>query len=173
MRYRTREGRGRGFPTRRWSARVTAVAAALKGTGLVAGDRVAMLSENRPEWAITDYAAVGLGIIDVPLYPTLPANQVEYILRDCEAQIVFVSTAAQADKIREIRADLPALRHVIVFDDAVLPGTTTFESFLADGQRAVDDGALRRLSRARARRAPRRRGHAHLHQRAPRATPRG
>jgi long-chain acyl-CoA synthetase len=139
MRYRTREG-WKGLSDAEVERRVTAVAAALEGTGLVAGDRIAMLSENRPEWAITDYAAVGLGIIDVPLYPTLPANQVEYILRDCEARIVFVSTAAQADKIREIRTDLPALRHVIVYDDAVLPGTTTFESFLADGQRAVDDG---------------------------------
>jgi long-chain acyl-CoA synthetase len=139
MRYRAREG-WQGLSDAEVERRVTAVAAALQGTGLVAGDRIAMLSENRPEWAITDYAAVGLGIIDVPLYPTLPANQVEYILRDCEAQIVFVSTAAQAHKIHEIRADLPALRHVIVYDDEVLPGTTTFESFLADGKRAVDDG---------------------------------
>ena len=76
--------------------RVTAVAAALDAAGIAAGDRIAILSENRPEWAITDYASVGQGIIDVPLYPTLPANQVEYILRDCEAKIVFVSTSAQA-----------------------------------------------------------------------------
>ena len=134
--------------------RVTAVAAALEGAGIAAGDRVALLSENRPEWAITDYAAVGLGIIDVPLYPTLPANQVEYILRDCEARIVFVSSAAQAAKIHEIRAELPELRHVIVFDDAVLPGTTTFESFLADGQRAVDEGRFSGF-RARALAVPR------------------
>jgi long-chain acyl-CoA synthetase len=77
-------------------ARVTALAAALDAAGIAAGDRVAILSENRPEWAITDYAATGLGAIDVPIYPTLPANQVEYILRDCEAKIVFVSTPAQA-----------------------------------------------------------------------------
>ena len=134
--------------------RVTAVAAALESAGVQAGDRVAILSENRPEWAITDYAAVGLGIVDVPLYPTLPANQVEYILRDCAAQVVFVSTRAQAEKIHEIRGDLPGLRHVIVYDDEVLPGTTTFESFLADGQRAVDEGCFAGF-RARALAVPR------------------
>jgi long-chain acyl-CoA synthetase len=139
MRYPTRDG-WKALSDAEVERRVTAVAAALENAGVAAGDRVALLSENRPEWAITDYAAVGLGIIDVPLYPTLPANQVEYILRDCEAQIVFVSTAAQAAKIAEIRQDLPALRHVIIFDDEVLTGTTTFESFVADGQRAVDDG---------------------------------
>ena len=141
MRYPTRDG-WKALSDAEVERRVTAVAAALESAGVQPGDRVALLSENRPEWAVTDYAAVGLGIIDVPLYPTLPANQVEYILRDCEAQIVFVSTAAQAAKIAEIRNDLPALRHVIVFDDEVLPGTTTFESFVADGQRAVDDGSF-------------------------------
>ena len=140
MRYRTRDGEWASLSDAEVERRVTGVAAALEAAGIAAGDRVALLSENRPEWAITDYAAVGLGIVDVPLYPTLPANQVEYILRDCEAKIVFVSTAAQAAKIHGIRNDLPALRHVIVFDDAVLPGTTTFESFLADGLRAVDEG---------------------------------
>ena len=140
MQFRTAEGGWQGLSTQEVERRVTAVAAALDAAGIAAGDRIALLSENRPEWAITDFAAVGQGIIDVPLYPTLPANQVQYILRDCEAQIVFVSTTAQAAKIAEIRKDLPALRHVIVFDDAIVAGTTTFESFLADGQRAVDEG---------------------------------
>jgi long-chain acyl-CoA synthetase len=143
-----------GFSDKEVERRVTAVAAALEGAELRAGDRVALLSENRPEWAITDYAAVGLGIIDVPLYPTLPANQVEYILRDCGAQIVFVSTRGQAEKIHEVRQNLPELRHVIVYDDEVLPGTTTFESFLADGQRAVDEGRFAGF-RARALAVPR------------------
>jgi long-chain acyl-CoA synthetase len=120
--------------------RVTAVAAALEAAGVVAGDRVAILSENRPEWAITDYAAVGLGAIDVPIYPTLPANQVEYILRDCEARIIFVSTADQARKIQEIRDELPELRQVVSFDAVSLPEVTSFDAFVAEGQAAVKAG---------------------------------
>jgi long-chain acyl-CoA synthetase len=119
-------------------ARVTALAAALDAAGIAAGDRVAILSENRPEWAITDYAATGLGAIDVPIYPTLPANQVEYILRDCGAKVVFVSTPAQAAKIQEIRADLPELRQVVSFDPA--PGATGLEEFVAGGEAAVQAG---------------------------------
>jgi long-chain acyl-CoA synthetase len=118
--------------------RVTAVAAALEAAGVASGDRIAILSENRPEWVITDYAAMGLGAIDVPVYPTLPANQVEYILRDCAAKVVFVSTPAQAAKIQEIRADLPDLRQVVSFDPA--PDTVPFARFLADGDVAVKAG---------------------------------
>lgn len=119
-------------------ARVTAVAAALDAAGIGPGDRIAILSENRPEWVITDYAAVGLGAIDVPIYPTLPANQIEYILRDSGARAVFVSTPAQAAKIQEIRADLPELRLVVSFDPA--PDTLPFARFLADGDLAVRAG---------------------------------
>jgi long-chain acyl-CoA synthetase len=120
-------------------ARVTAVAAALEGAGVAAGDRVAILSENRPEWAITDYAAVGLGAIDVPIYPTLPANQIEYILRDCAAKVIFVSTPAQAAKIQEIRADLPDLQLVVSFDPA--PDATGFAEFVAGGEAAAAGGS--------------------------------
>ena len=115
-------------------ARVTALAAALQDAGVRPGDRVAILSENRPEWAIADYAAVGLGAIDVPVYPTLPANQVEYILRDCAAKVIFVSTAAQAAKIQEIRADLPDLLRVVSFDPVDLPGVAGLDAFLAEGR---------------------------------------
>ena len=78
---------------RELESRVAALAAGLAESGIRAGDRVAILAENRPEWAITDYAALGMGAIDVPLYPTLPAAQIEYILKDCGAAAVFVSTA--------------------------------------------------------------------------------
>jgi long-chain acyl-CoA synthetase len=118
--------------------RVTALAAALEAAGVAPGDRVAMLSENRPEWAITDFAAVGMGAVDVPIYPTLPANQVQYILRDCGARIIFVSTPGQAAKIQEVRAELPDLQQVVSFDPA--PGATPFSEFLAGGQAALKAG---------------------------------
>jgi long-chain acyl-CoA synthetase len=84
---------------------------------LAKGDRAALLSENRLEWAIADLAILSAGLINVPVYATLPSNQIEYILRDSESRAVFVSTQEQLEKIQEIRANLPNLSHVIVFDD--------------------------------------------------------
>ena len=96
--------------------RVRRTALGLAELGVQAGDRVAIFSENRPEWAIADYACVTSGLTDVPLYPNLPPEQAAYILRDSGAVAMFVSDAAQAAKIVEVRDKCPALRHVITFD---------------------------------------------------------
>ena len=88
----------------------------LSKLGIVAGDRVAILSENRPEWTIVDYACICSGITDVPIYSTLPAAQLPHVLNDSGAKIVFVSTREQALKIASVRADLPLLTHIIGFD---------------------------------------------------------
>jgi long-chain acyl-CoA synthetase len=105
--------------------------------GVVPGDRVAILSENRPEWAITDYACLAARCADVPIYPTLPAKQVEYILRDSGAVAICVSTRIQLDKIREIRGSLPELRYVIAFDPGLAgPGVLEFEAVRALGRSA-------------------------------------
>lgn len=95
--------------------RVRHAARGLESLGAAAGDRVALLSENRPEWAIADFACLTARLIDVPVYPTLPADQVVHVLRDSGAIAMFVSTTAQARKIESIRAELPALRTVISF----------------------------------------------------------
>ena len=83
------------------------------------GDRIGIISENRPEWAYADFAALTARCIDVPIYPTLPAGQIEFMLRDAGVSILCVSNAIQLEKIRSIRANLPALRHVVVFDDGI------------------------------------------------------
>jgi long-chain acyl-CoA synthetase len=95
--------------------RVRRTSLALLDLGLSRGDRVAILSENRPEWAIADYACLTAGMADVPIYPTLPAEQMVHILNDSGAVAMFVSTPEQAAKISRIRPDVPALRRVISF----------------------------------------------------------
>lgn len=100
--------------------KAAAFAVALERLGVERGDRVAILSENRVEWPLTDYAVMGMGAIDVPIYPTLPATDVEYILRDSKSRAVVVSTAAQLGKILEVRQRLPDLRFTVVMDS--LPG---------------------------------------------------
>jgi long-chain acyl-CoA synthetase len=98
--------------------RVRRVALGLEDIGIRSGDRVAILSENRPEWAIADYACLAIGAADVPIYPNLPSDQVAYILKDSGAVAIFVSTDAQATKIRDVRGACPTLRHVISFEQS-------------------------------------------------------
>ena len=83
--------------------------------GLKAQDRVSLLSENRPEWLIADYACLCSAIPDVPIYPTLPAEQIPYLLNDSGARAIFVSTADQARKVASIRSQAPGLEWIIGF----------------------------------------------------------
>jgi len=109
----------------------------LRELGIKPGDHVAILSENRPEWAIADYACLAARAADVSIYPTLPAKQIEYILRDSGSVIVCVSTPDQLKKIQDIRSGLPQLDHVIAFDPrASGHNVLTFESVLEKGKAA-------------------------------------
>src|ERR1700691_4375019 len=83
--------------------KVVGVAQALTSWGIAQGDRVAILSENRPEWAIADFAIMLLGAVGVPLYPTLGPEQLVHMIRDSGARVIFVSTLDQRRKIDSIR----------------------------------------------------------------------
>jgi long-chain acyl-CoA synthetase len=96
--------------------RVEEMASGLAALGITKGDRVALLSENRPEWAITDLAVLSLGGVVVPIYPTLPAPQVAYIVRNSEAKALVVSDAKQLKKAIEARKDAPALACLVSMD---------------------------------------------------------
>ncbi|HEX9581290.1 MAG TPA: long-chain fatty acid--CoA ligase [Gemmatimonadales bacterium] len=87
----------------------------LRELGLEAGSRVAILSHNRPEWAIADFACLTVRCVDVAIYPTLPAAQIAYILQDAGAAAIFVEDDEQYDKVAQIRAEVPSLRKVIAF----------------------------------------------------------
>jgi long-chain acyl-CoA synthetase len=106
--------------------RVRALAAALARWGVSKGDRVALISENRWEWQATDFAVMALGAVDVPLYPTLTVEQTGYMLRDCGAKVVVVSTRALYDKVKAA-GELPALEHLVVMDE--VEGELPFERF--------------------------------------------
>lgn len=93
----------------------------LRELGLVAGDRMAILSENRPEWALADYACLTARLVDVPIYPTLTAQQACYILRDSGAKGIFVSSRALLAGVLERRAEAPELQYVVLFDEGPLP----------------------------------------------------
>jgi long-chain acyl-CoA synthetase len=95
---------------------VAGFALALEELGVRQGDRVAILSENRIEWALTDYAILGLGAITVPLYPTLPGADVDLILGDSGAKGIVLSTRQQLEKVLRVRPDPPPLKFVISID---------------------------------------------------------
>jgi long-chain acyl-CoA synthetase len=112
--------------------RVRRVGMALHDAGVTQGDRVAILSANRPEWTICDYAMLNARLITVPVYPTLPADQVVHILRDSESVAVFAGDANQVAKIVQVRSQLPALRLVVTFGEKAGEGA---DATLADLER--------------------------------------
>lgn len=96
--------------------RVARIAQLLSELGLRQGERLAILSENRPEWALTDLAAQCLGIVTVPIYPSLTSEEVAYILRDSGARFLAVSGRHQLDKLASVRGRLGALERILAFD---------------------------------------------------------
>jgi long-chain acyl-CoA synthetase len=124
------------------SARVHAFSVGLRALGLRPGERVALISENRPDWAVADYACLAARCADVPIYPTLPAMQTEYMLRDSGAVMVCVSTKQQLAKVEQIRAGLPLIRQVITFDpDLAGEGVITMAEVEARGRAAAGQHA--------------------------------
>jgi len=95
--------------------RVARLHMGLKRLGLQGGDRCALLSENRWEWPVADFAMMSAGIVSVPLYPTLTGEQMHYMLENSGARAIFVSTAAQYEKITSVWSRLPALERAITF----------------------------------------------------------
>jgi long-chain acyl-CoA synthetase len=96
--------------------RVARLHLSLRNVGIGAGDRCALLSENRWEWAVADFAMVTAAICTVPLYPTLSAEQLHYMLEHSESRVVFVSTREQLDKILSLWPRLPKLEGAVAFD---------------------------------------------------------
>ena len=118
---------------------VDAFSKGLNALGVQKDDRVAMLSENRPEWAITDFGSLKTGAVTVPMFSTLTAAQVRYILKDSGAKILCVSTEAQLKKALSIQDAVPTLEHIILYDsiDGETPeGVTQFEEVCNRGKAA-------------------------------------
>ena len=111
-----REGsRWNPVSTHEFYRNVAGMSRALRRWGLKKGDRLAILSENRPEWAIADFASLLLGVVVVPIYSTLTAAQTAYILCDSGAKVVVVSTEQQLEKVLSIK-EQTAVERVVVMD---------------------------------------------------------
>jgi long-chain acyl-CoA synthetase len=135
--------------------RVKAVSSALEGLGVKQGGMVALLSENRPEWSIVDFACQCYGAVLVPIFPTMVADQAAYLLKDSGATVAFASTPEQAAKIlaaKDVSSEVKqALRHVVVFEASSLAGTTPYADLLEKGRAAyaADPSAFDKRADAR------------------------
>ena len=111
---------------------------------------MAILSENRLEWALADWACLCTGAVDVPIYSTIPAAQVAYILEDSGASLIFVSDAEQHEKARDAIARAGLDMTVVVFDGGTdLQGATGWDDFVARGDGASMDDFVEEARRAR------------------------
>jgi long-chain acyl-CoA synthetase len=135
---------GDGHP-RRWSTQeffdqVRALSLGLTTLGLRPGDRVALVSESRPEWVVSDLAVLTAGCVTVPVYPTLSAPQLWFILAESGARIAIVSNPAQAAKINEVSGGVHDLETVIVIEGDAERGAfrvLTMAEAIAAGQRTL------------------------------------
>jgi long-chain acyl-CoA synthetase len=107
-------GKFRPYSHQEILAKVERLALAMREKGLRPGDRIAILSENRPEWAMVDFACALLGLPSVPVYPTLNAPQAAFVLRDSGARWVFCSTADQLSKVLAHWHELPNLEAAVL-----------------------------------------------------------
>jgi long-chain acyl-CoA synthetase len=113
------------------------VANSLRQWGIGKGDRVAILSENRPEWPTAEFGAMLIGAVVVPIYPTLTAEQSAYMLRDSGARVIFVSTVEQLQKVQAIRLQT-ALEKIVVMDYIGVPEGIPMHRLMHNGPAARD-----------------------------------
>jgi long-chain acyl-CoA synthetase len=143
-----RDGAWHAVSSEAFRAAVEELSLGMRELGLERGERVAILSENRPEWAYADFASLAAGAVDVPIYATLTPAQVLYLLNDSGARVAFVSNALQARKLDEVRGQAKQLRHVIRMEEGpgFPEGTLSMDEVRARGRAVLarDADAVRR-----------------------------
>jgi len=133
-----RHGKWTSISSRELYRDVVGVARALRSWGIGEGDRVAILSENRPEWAVADFATMLLGAATVPIYATLTPEQTLHLLRDAGARIIFVSTADQLRKVMDL-TDRCSIEKIVVMDDVTASNTVPMDRLMRSGPETRDE----------------------------------
>lgn len=110
------DGEWRDVSHQELARKVKLTALGIRELGIDPGSRIAILSSNGPHWTIADFGCLMAGYVDVAVYPNLPAEQVKYVVAHSECSAIFVEDRAQYEKVREVSADLPNLKHIILFE---------------------------------------------------------
>lgn len=134
-----KEGVYHSIPFSEALTKVNNLAAGLKKIGAKKKDKILLLSDNRVEWAIADFAILSLGCVTVPIYPTLLPAHVEYIINDSEGHTILVSDSTQLQKIKEIRKNIPKLKHIILMTEEAPEGIMTLNEVYDMGKMALSD----------------------------------
>lgn len=121
--------------TEEFANRIKFFSLGLKDLGQGAGDKLIILSENRPEWVISDIANLCLGGITVPIYTTLVPEQVKYIIDDSDAKVVICSNQELWEKAEAVKSQLTKVKHYITFLSEAPEGVLTFNQILEKGKR--------------------------------------
>ncbi len=111
----------------------------LRELGYEAGDKLIILSENRPEWVMTDLASLCLGGISVPIYTSLVPEQIQYIIDNSDAKVVVFSNEEMWEKINVIRSELAKVEHYITYQADGPEGTLTFADVKKRGEKIAED----------------------------------
>jgi long-chain acyl-CoA synthetase len=122
-------GQWKPITSQQMYGRVRALVEAFKSWGVEAGDRVALLSENRWEWAVADFAVLAMGAVDVPLYQTLTPEQMGFMLNNAGAKVIIVSTRDQYEKV-VAAGSLPELERVVVMDSGEFSNAESFSAIM-------------------------------------------
>jgi long-chain acyl-CoA synthetase len=136
LNYKSSDGVWKSIPAEEVQKRVRNIALGLHSLGINYGDKVALLSESRPEWTMTDLGILSLGAIDVPIYTTQSLPQVEFILTNSESKLIFISTKHLYERVLPVLEKVGLADKVIVFEkEAPASGVMTLEQLEAIGAR--------------------------------------
>ena len=135
--YRKVAGKYEGISYAEFKEQTENIAFGLSALGVKKDDKVAIISENRPEWVYSDMAILGLGAIDVPIYPSLTAESIEFILNNSESKGVILSTKFQLNKVLKIKHNLRSVKFIIVLNET---DTNHEEKFIYTFKEAQDMG---------------------------------
>ena len=142
-------GAWQAISTGQFYQRVRAIGNTLVNWGVARGDRVALISENRWEWGVTDFATLAIGAVNVPIYPTLTGEQIVDLINDAGCRVAFVSTVKQFQKLQPLRGKT-SLEYVVLMDSDSIEGTIPFSSLIkgADERGIERDAEFEQRARA-------------------------
>ncbi|GIV41304.1 MAG: AMP-dependent synthetase [Vicingaceae bacterium] len=134
------EGKWQSISTQEFIKLAMQLTAGMYNLGLQKGDKIAMVSANRPEWHIADLAILQGGMINVPLYPTITVEEYAYILNHSESKLIFVENEELLHKVLEAQKQVPSLKHIYTFNQ--IAGHKHWKELLTD---EIDEDRIKQV----------------------------